>query len=496
MILKMVSWQNSKFAIGVLLVFFLLSACSGGKEKHSVATSYAKWDNPISVSEYVIPAFTDDEDSVLISDGTVMLVNKDKLFIEDYKSLEKMIHVVDIPSRQYVGAFGNFGDGPNEILQPGNMFVLPDNRLAVIDYGHWCVKSFDVDSALNNADYSLEILVRLSESESKIGFPDRFVPIQDGRGIGRLIKSKDSGGYSQTLCSFDVFNGRIEPFGNQDNPKGFRSSVAASGADSLVVEVSSTQDVIRIYDLEGNVKREINGPLYESRPSRELAFYSNVALGDGKIFAVYSGESKFTDFCGKQIVVFTLDGKYLYSYKFDDHIRDISYSDEYGRLYFSTDGNIQFGYLQLGDEVSAGGIRRSDIATLVKDDNPRTDSVNLTKQEVTMPPLTLIDPDIKEKQVPVSKADIKPYRESDSAAVRYYVPIANQSLSDTIRIDSISASIPCEISRIPKFPLIPKLMVPIILTPDEVPVRGDVILTVYYNGKIKQELRVNLLNIN
>lgn len=492
----MLSLHNSKIAIGSMLVVFLLSACGGDKGNLPVVTSYAKSGNTLLVSDSIITAFNGANDTVLVGDGASLLVHDDRLFIRDYKSSEKIIHVIDIPERQYVGSFGNFGDGPAEILQPGNMFILPDNRLALFDYGHWCIKSFDVDSALNNSDYAPQTIVRFSEHETKSGFPDRFVPVRNGWGIGRLIKPKDDGGYSQSLCSYDVFTGKIEPFGEQDNPQGFRSSVAVSEADNLVVEVSSTQDVIRMYDLAGNLNRVIHGPLYESRPSQELAFYSKAVIGDGKIFAVYSGENRLNDFYGKQIVVFTLDGEYLYTYQIDKSINDMSYSEDYERLYLSTDDDPQFCYLQLGSDSLPGGIKHGPaiVSEAVSSQPAEQLAESSALKDNELPTITLIDPDEKLRTVPVDKARLRPYRASDSSPLNYFALIFNQAQTpDTVRIDSISADIPCEIKFHHDFAIPPRVMTAITLIPEGEPTKDDVTLIIYYNGNRQQKLHVNLI---
>lgn len=479
-----------------MLSFIILSACGGGNDKLPVVTSYAKWDKTFSVSDSVIPAFYDAEDSVLIGDGASMLVYQDKLFIDDPKSSDKMIHVVNIPQVSYVGSFGKFGDGPGEILQPGNLFTLPGNRLALIDYGHWCVKSFDVDSALTDADYVPQTIVRFSEQECTSGFPDRFVSVRDGWGVARLINIKGAGDYSQSLCTFDVWTGRIEPFGEQDDPDGFHSSVAASEADNLVVEVSSNQDVIRMYDLEGNLLREIHGPLYESRPSRDIAFYSKAVIGDGKVFAVYSGEPKYQNFHGRQIVVFTTDGEYLYTYQLNDRIRDIAYSGDYKRLYLSTDGRRQFGYLQLGGDSSVGGIGHGPAMTAVVADSETADEqpvATSAQKEEKLPTIMLIDPNEKLRRVPVSEALLMPYRASDTDPVCYYALIVNQAQTpDTVCIDSVSADIPSKFKFHKNYPLFPGLLTSITIIPEGELTKTDVTMTIHYNGNRRQDLHVKL----
>ncbi len=339
--------------VATMLMIFILSACGGGSENLPAVVSYSKWDKPIRVSSVIKDAYTADDETPLISGESFLCVDDHHLFVEDFQSTDKIIHVFDITGGDYIGSIGKFGDGPSEINNPGHV-PSPDNgTIVVIDYGHWEIKTFDVDSALRYEDYSPRSLINLSDLRGADGHPDRFVHIHDGWGVARLIKPKPSGpGFTQTLCSLDLKTGTMVPFGIQDNPRRFHSSPAASYADSVVAEVSSNQDIIRLYDLNGNLKRTIKGPKYESQPSRDLSFYSKAVTGDGKLFAVYSGEESYL---GKQIIVFSLDGKYLYSYQLPELIVDIAYNRKHNRLYLALDGERQIVYLPLDEEMSPQG---------------------------------------------------------------------------------------------------------------------------------------------
>lgn len=464
-------------------MIFILSACGGGNEDLPAVVSYSKWDNSVSAAELVVDAYADDGDSTLISSGTVMHTDNDNLYIEDYNSTDKIIHVIDIPIGRYKGSFGKFGEGPAEIINPGIIFSTGEGRLAVFDYGHWDVKSFDIDSALQSEDYIPHTLVNLAEHVGEEGFPDRFVPVHDGWGFARLIKTKEDGGYTQSLCRFDLTTGSIDSFGVQDNPPRFKSSVAASYMDSIVAEVSSNQDIIRLYDLNGNVKRTIKGPKYDDQPSRGVHYYSNAVIGDGNLFAVYSGER---DYAGKQIIVFSLDGGYLRSYEFPDAITDIAYNEKYNRLYLSLDGDRQFVYLPLGD------------GSAIADDSRQPAEIAKAEAktvEEEMPILTLIDPDDMINTVPVKEGRYRWTKDSETSDAVYRITVFNQTETDTVTIDSITADIRCQI--LPSLHrIIPRLMFLVTLTP-EVPLPSnsqDVKLTIHYDHNKRQTFSVKLLN--
>lgn len=477
--------QYSTIAVAATtLMIFILSACGGGSEDLPATVSYSKWDNPIAASELMTDAYDDSGDSVLISSGTEVHAHDDIFYIEDYNSTDKIIHVVDIPGRRYLGAFGKFGEGPTEIINPGTIFTTEDGRLAVFDFGHWNVKTFDVDSALRSEDYIPHTLVDLSAHAAAGGFPDRFVYVNNGRGFARLIKTKEEGGYTQTLCSFDLTTGAIELFGAQDNPPRFKSSVAASYADSVVAELSSNQDFIRLYDLNGKLKRTVKGPMYDDQPSRGVYYYSNAVIGDGKLFAVYSGER---DYAGKQIVVFSLEGEYLRSYNLPDPITDISYSDKYNRLYLSLDGDRQFVYLPLGEEIVPIDGDSQSAETAESEKSPKK------AQESAI--LTLIDPDDMIETVPVKEGRYRWAKSSEAGDAVYQITVFNQTASDTIKIDSITADIQCRIQP-SLHRIIPKLMFLVTLTPESPIPSGsqDVNLTIHYDHNKQQTLSVKLLN--
>ncbi len=473
-----------KFASILCLSALFVSVTLHGEDE---IITYKTWDKPISVSDSLYHAYTGANDTVKIYHGGNLLAYKDKLFIEDLKSGKKIIHAVEIPSGRYVGAFGKYGDGPDEIYTPGNLFPLSDGQIALIDYGDWCIKAFNVDSALTFESYAPHIIRKFSEDECKSGFPDRVVPIHNNHAVARCIHPGSYGGYTQSLCAFDIVDGVIEPFGTQEYPGGLRTSVAASYSDSIVAEVSSTQDVIRLYDLRGNLKRIIHGPSYEPTPSRDSVFYSKAIIADGKLFTVYSGKSRREAPSGKQIVVFDLEGEYLYSYLLPAPLGDMAYSDTCKRLYLSLSDKNSYVYFPIGNN----GLDNSNPVS------PNAFSTNIDKKEKyndALPPLTLIDPDNKMSRIVVSEARIKPYRPSDSE-VEYYIPLFNQSPVDTIRIDSIAADIPCIIRSVPDFPMIPGLLVSFVVIPDSIPLtKNDVTITVYYDEDKQQKLFVKLLN--
>lgn len=289
-----------------------------------------------------------DNDSIMAGEGAMIAVAGEHIIVEDPKSTSCIFKVFDNKSGRSAGSFGYFGQGPGEIANPGIMTISPDGeRIYLIDYGKWQLITVNIDSALINSDYDPVILLNMSDMKED-AFPDRMVMISESVSVGRRIIPYREGGYEQRLCTVDFQTGKMASFGDDnDMISGFRSSVASSVPDSIVVEFSSTNDLIRLYNLAGELKKEIKGPDYNDQPAKNSAFYSNAAIGGGKIYAVYSTDRDKYDFFGRNIEIFDLAGNHIDSWQFDDGICDIEYDPEGQRLLLSTTGDNQFCYLPL-----------------------------------------------------------------------------------------------------------------------------------------------------
>lgn len=305
---------------------------------------YDKEDKVTDVSELIK---TLDTGNVLIGKSSNIYVFRDRLYIVDTRSTDKILYVYDTESGRYLGSALKPGPSPYEITEPGALGVnaVTGNAL-MFDYGQNRIVTFNVDSILSDSIHSIRTLRNLDMS----GFPDSYIYVNDSTGYGRLIIPNGRNSYSQTLCRYDAVTGNIRKFNTseavgEDN----RSSVAVSPDGKTIVEVCRTQDLIVVYDTEGNPVNVIKGSAYEPIADKTMSYFTGAAVTGDHILAAYSGKKANEGFYGDRILVFDLDGNYVKTLKLGIEIRKMAYSLDTDNLYVSTPDSIQFGILPLGE---------------------------------------------------------------------------------------------------------------------------------------------------
>ena len=306
-------------------------------------------DDAISVKELINEFPTD---SVLIGNSSSIYATDVYTFIMDHHPNDKIIHVFDPKTHAHIGSFGKFGQGPAEITAPGQMAYSNDKReVYVFDYGQRKVMSFNVDSALADTSYAPSVKLHFSTAKS---FPDRYVHINDTLGFARSIQPGKTKGFVQTLCRYNLSNGTIMPFGNP-NEKCYenRSLFDVSPEKGLVAEACSTQDLILIYDFDGNTIKRIEGPHFSNELDRDKFYFTGVTFADNYIICEYSGNSTDKDYYGTNLVVLDTDGNYIKTFNLDKKIQSISYNQPNNSLLLKFDDEMQFGELSLTELLNS-----------------------------------------------------------------------------------------------------------------------------------------------
>lgn len=327
--------MRNRYMITVLS--FALAVCSCGKG------GYDRDESVTDVSEQIKALDTGD---LLIGKSSNIYVYGDRLYIVDTRSDDMILYVFDTKSGRYLGSALKPGPSPYEISQPGALGVNAATGDAIMfDYGQNRIVTFNVDSVLSDSAQGIRTLRSLEMS----GFPDSYVYVNDSTGFGRLIIPDGRDSYSQTVCRYDAATGDTRTFGTseavgEDN----RSVVAVSPDGKTIVEACRTQDLIVVYDAEGNPVKEIKGDAYEPVADKTMSFYTGAAVTGSHILAAYTGGKADEGFYGDRILVFDLDGNYVKTLKLGIEIRKMAYSPGTDNLYVSTPDSIQFGILPLG----------------------------------------------------------------------------------------------------------------------------------------------------
>lgn len=327
--------MRNRYVITVMSL--AMAVCSCGKGGYDIK------ENETDVSEQIKALDTGD---LLIGKSSNIYVYGDRLYIVDTRSNDKILYVYDTQSGRYLGSALNPGPSPYEISDPGALGVDAATGNAVMfDYGQNRIVTFNVDSLLSDTVYDIRTLRSLEMSE----FPDSYVYVNDSTGFGRLIIPDGKNSYSQMVCRYDVAKGDIRKFSTSEAVgEGNRSVVAVSPDGKTIVEACRTQDLIVMYDAEGNPVMEIKGDKYEPVADKTMSFFTGAAVTDSHILAVYAGRKADKGFYGDRILVFDRDGNYEKALKLGIEIRKLAYSPDMNNLYFSTPDSIQFGILPLG----------------------------------------------------------------------------------------------------------------------------------------------------
>lgn len=287
-----------------------------------------------------------DTEDLLIGKTSNIYVFGDRLYIVDSKATDKVLYVFDAESGRYIGSALKPGPSPYEITEPGALGVDATTGDAMLfDYGQNRIVAFNVDSILSDSEYGIRTLRKLDMS----GFPDSYVYLNDTVGYGRLIVPDGGRSFSQTVCRYDMATGGIRKFNTSKAVgEGNRSYVAVSPDGKKIVEACRTQDLIVVYDAEGNPVKEIKGDAYDAIADQSMSYFSGAAVTESHILAAYSGRKANDTFYGDRIMVFDFDGNHVQTLDPGIEIRKMAYSPTTDNLYISTPDSIQFAILSLG----------------------------------------------------------------------------------------------------------------------------------------------------
>lgn len=271
-----------------------------------------------------------------------MFVKGDTLIINDYRSQEKQFHAYDITEDRYLGSFGKYGNGPGEMANIGGVYLDDSGRLFCRNSNHMILQSVDIDSALNNPDYKASKETRLDLSEKIVIF---ITPtfINDTTVLCSLYCS-GKWGYTTHLGHFNPKSGEAVQIDTITSGGVGRSGIAVDKKRGIAVETGMTHDRIRIFDLDGNLRKTVLGPSFKEEHDGRTYYFSSPLIAGDNVLANYNGEK---DGYGKDIVIMDIDGRYVKTLRFDAKIMSMAYHPKSKRLYLCNDGETQFGYIKL-----------------------------------------------------------------------------------------------------------------------------------------------------
>ncbi len=274
-----------------------------------------------------------------------MLTLGDTLIIMDNKSQDRLFHAYDVNKNKYIGSFGKFGNGPGEMAYIGGIYLDDKGILYGLNTAQMKLQGVDVKMALKDEEYKAFQKTRLDESGYLVLFSSPHF-INDSTVICSLF-TNDASEFVTHVGKFNPNNGATSVVVSIPSAGNGRSLIAVAPDKDLIVETSMLEDRIRLFDMDGKLSRTIYGPDYGDKDKTGISCFSDPIIAGDRIYVNYNGEHAGTRTMGTDIIVMDLDGKYLKTLRFDAPLGAMIYHEKSNRLYLSTEGEPQFGYLQL-----------------------------------------------------------------------------------------------------------------------------------------------------
>lgn len=324
------------------LCLLLVVFCLGCTSKNEFEKYQKVRDNILTVRNHVTEIQIED---VLIGASSCPYILGNCLIIKDYRSSDKLIHIFDKNSFEYLVSTAPLGQGPGEITVIGHIGVDESNhRFYVSDHGKQEIFSYDLDSVLSSPLYEPQVKMKMNKGL----FPDRYCYINDTLCIGLVIEPTGVSTFKQFVAKWNMNTGEIKPMKyNHPDIEKKRISVGASVEHEIYVECNSRYDLMSIFDFDGNLRYNVYGPNWDKRGDRKH-HYGTALFCKDKILALYSGgDYQGNGYYPRVFHVFELNGDYVKTIDVGYKILDFCYDKDNNRLILCCNDEIQFGYLPL-----------------------------------------------------------------------------------------------------------------------------------------------------
>lgn len=326
--------KKIKKSLVISLTTIFLGAC-GSK----TATEYHE-SNRNNVIDGTSLMVSIDDNLPPIHSFAVPIMAGDSLIIQDLKSTDLIYTAYDIYNDSTVGKFGRFGSGPGEIGNPLLEFYDQNSHTLYIGNGNSNkLVGFHLPEAVSDSTYKAVDKLSL-DFNNGILYPH----VIDEHTVMCTTYSDFATRTSQ-ISSFNLNTGEVAVIDSVTPGKGCSICIAVSKKDNRIYSAEKQRDLIRILSLDGKVISTIYGPEYDSNIDQRNSFFAEAQICGDKVAFVYTGPD--SDKRYNKIILTDLDGKYLNTLVFDETIWGIEYHDKTGRLYLTTKGNPQIGYIEL-----------------------------------------------------------------------------------------------------------------------------------------------------
>jgi hypothetical protein len=278
---------------------------------------------------------------------TTLMLCGDTLIVHDSRNREAQFLAYDVIQNKYLGAFGKYGDGPNELANSVPL-VYDDSTgiMHVINGNRWEIISFKVNEAISDSTYQYKLKVHLDESKGRQPLNYAYY-VNDSTVLGTVhICNEDFTSQTTHIGRLNMLTGEVKVMDHIGDEMNSRSSLAVLPEQDRMITFGKTHDRIRIFDMNANLVKEIQGSCFKTDHEDWMKFFSSAITVGDRIYVFYKGSPEIGGE-GDVIMEFDIDGNYQRSMKFDTQLNDMVYHPTTKRIYLTTRGTPQIGYLQL-----------------------------------------------------------------------------------------------------------------------------------------------------
>ena len=333
--IKELNMKKLFFGVVALVLMFCGCASTNSTEKY-----HSSRDNVINVKDKIHEI---DFGDVVLHNASFLCNLENYLVAIDHNSYDDMIFVFDKEDYHFLRSTGRWGQGPFEYVSIGNAIDNHQGGMFVSDFGSYQMRSYNLDSLVNDSTYTPFIKCNLIEKT----IPTDFHYVNDTFSIAQFTVPTSVNTFYQTIGIFNMLTGDTKIFDFAPRVDKQQFTFAASEKHRLVAECNTHYDMVSIVDFDGNLQCNIYGPDFETTG---LYTFSDCCFANDYLLALYNGDN-WTDYTQAHLCqVFNKNGDYVATLDLGYSTFRLSYDETKNRLYLSFIDTIQFGYLDL-DEI-------------------------------------------------------------------------------------------------------------------------------------------------
>ncbi len=338
--------------ISTIILIVTLNSCSKESELKEFRTSHESRTEAYKIKESTTLPGTEMGTSTYISMPGDLVIVDDKLVVLDILG-DTPVSIFKIDDYSLAQQWKHKGYGPGEIMAP---FALSINtslgKLSVYDPQLNQVSLFEFNELLNNSKYLPEQLkVEVMSGQYVIDNYEDIIGLSTN-GNSRFIKY-DQEGKKDEFGPLPTIEGKNIP--NMLLANVFNGHNAISLDSKWLVVGCELMDKIQIYDLNGNIVTEINGPeffdpIYSFTQTKSGNYFLSelkesrygfvdIFAGDKLFYALFSGKTNelggSASNQGKIIYAFNYQGTFVKQFKLDRDVLRFAVDEKNRKIYGS-----------------------------------------------------------------------------------------------------------------------------------------------------------------